>query len=354
MELLTILSAVVAAVWTAWTWREQHRNVQRLQRDHAAALYVNPLLLAAQQLERRIDGLLDGRELALNKREARGHDGFGSDAAIETLWMCAVFFSWSAVNVRYGPYTRDPRVIELLVRIARTFDDRERFADTAFCFSVPEQQSLADTVLRRLGQAMVQAGETSSALTEFGVMSAVDFEREVRNAQSERAGLYTCRSVHDTIAAIDRAARVNRLEGRARLDAVRKLLRPLLEHLERVEGFSVSLRDLRRTALEHLGEAERADETSPRILHRTNGRLRVSIPEIREHRELADRLAAVMRAYEEVDDARMNVLAGSMTIRHRPVLDGEALQMKLLGAVEKEVRRPISVAPRRPRRSARA
>jgi len=47
VTILSIFSAAVAAVWTAWTWREEHKDVRRLQRDQAAALYVNPLLMVA-------------------------------------------------------------------------------------------------------------------------------------------------------------------------------------------------------------------------------------------------------------------------------------------------------------------
>ena len=61
VTILSIFSAVVAAVWTAWTWREQQQAVRQVQRDQAAALYVNPLLLAGHQLESRLRGLLDGR-----------------------------------------------------------------------------------------------------------------------------------------------------------------------------------------------------------------------------------------------------------------------------------------------------
>src|SRR5262245_18428081 len=119
ITILSIFSAVVAAVWTAWPWKQQQNTVRQVQRDQAAALYVNPLLLAGHQLQRRLGGLLDGRELALHKRAHGYHDGSVSAAAIETLWTFAHFFGWTAVNMRHGPYSRDPRVVELIVAISR-------------------------------------------------------------------------------------------------------------------------------------------------------------------------------------------------------------------------------------------
>ena len=57
VSLLSIFSAAVAAVWTAWTWREQHKELRTLHRDQAAALYVNPFLLAGHQMERHQKGI---------------------------------------------------------------------------------------------------------------------------------------------------------------------------------------------------------------------------------------------------------------------------------------------------------
>src|SRR5262249_19597088 len=174
------------------------------------------------------DRLLHGRELILNKREHGNRDGSASCAAIEALWTFAQFFAWAAVNLRYGPYTRDPKVIELIVALSRTFDDRERFGDDAFRFSAAEQESLGLTVLRRVGHTSLEAGESTSALTEFAIVPAVDFERDFRDAQSPKAGLYGGRSVRTAVEAIDRAERVEQLGGRERLAAVEQpLKRPL-------------------------------------------------------------------------------------------------------------------------------
>jgi len=338
VSLLSIFSAVVAAVWTAWTWREQHKELRTLQRDQAAALYVNPFLLAGHQMERQIGRLLNGRELALNRREHGDRDGKVSGAAVEALWTFAGFFAWMTVNLRYGPYTRDPKVIGLIATIMRTFDDRERFGDRAFRFSVPEQESLGQIVLRRVGHTSLHAGESGSALTEFALVPAVDFERDFRDAHSPKASLYRCRAVRTTVETIDRAARPEQLDGRARLAAVRQLLRQLLDHLEHVEGFSIGV-TLEGTVADAPADAP-AGVASMRILHRMKGRLRLGIPEVRANGDVAHRLAAQIRAWEGVEDVSINVMAGSVAIRYRPTGRDDEVEGRIVADIEKAIHRP--------------
>src|SRR5262249_48890550 len=327
MTTLSILSAVVAALWTAWTWKEEQKEVRQLQRDQAAAFYVNPWLLAAHQLERQLDRLLDGHELILNKREDGNRDRSVSGAAIEALWTFAEFFAWAAVNVRYGPYARDPVVIGLIVAISRTLDDREGFADSAFRFSAAEQESLGGAVLRRVGRTSSKVGQSSASLTEFAIVTAVDFERDFRDGQSTKAGLYGGQAVRRAVAAIDRAE----LGGRERLAAVQQLLKRLLLHLEHLEKFSISP--------ERIAADASVDLASVRVLHRTKGRIRLGLAQVRTQRGLADRLGALIRTWEGVEDVRINVMAGSVVIRYRATEPDDEFQAGIVAAIEKELRR---------------
>jgi hypothetical protein len=351
VTILSIFSAVVAAVWTAWTWREQQRAVRQVQRDRAAALYVNPLLLAALQLQRRLGSLLDGRELAFNQpAQDSGQDGSVSSTAIETLWTLAQFCAWAAINMRHGPYTREPKVIELITAISRTIDDRERFGEGAFRFSTAEQESLGQTVLRRVGQSTVQAGESSSALAEFGVVTAVDFERDFRDAQSEKAGLFRSRAFRRVVEVIDRAERVEQLEGHERLTAVQQLLASLLDHLEHLEGFCVHSHEIR-------GVSPDLSVGPPRILHRTRGRIRLGMPELRTNADFADHLKAVIRAWEGVEDVSINGTTGSVAIRYRTTDPDDEFQAKILASIGKATgweddEAPAGVTRRRPQASA--
>jgi Heavy metal associated domain 2 len=337
VSMLSIFSAVVAAVWTAWTWREQHKELRELQRDQAAALYVNPFLLAGHQMERQIGRLLNARELALSRREHGDRDGSVSAAAVEALWTFAGFFAWTTVNLRYGPYTRDPKVIGLITTILRTFDDRERFGDGAFRLSVAEQESLGQIVLRRLGHTSVHAGESGSSLTEFALVPAVDFERDFRDAHSPKASLYRSRAVRTTVEAIDRAARLEQLDGRARLVAVRQLVRQLLDHLERVEGFSIGV-TLEGTAADASVDAP-VDVASTTILHRMKGRIRLGIPEVRANGDFAHRLAGQIRTWEGVEDVSINVMAGSIAIRYRTTEPDDEVEARIVADVENAIHR---------------
>jgi hypothetical protein len=343
---LSIFSAVVAAVWTAWTWRAEHKEVRQLQRDQAAALYVTPLLLAAHHMERQLDRLLDGRLLILNRREQGDRDGSVSGVAIEVVWTFAEFFGWAAVNLRYGPYARDAKVIELTVALSRTFDDRERFGDDAFRFSAAEQVSLGHAVLRRVGNT-----NSSSALTEFAIVTAADFERDFRDAQRTNAGLYGGRAFRTAVEAIDRAERVEQLAGRERLAAAQQLLKRLLNHLGRLEGFSISPQKEVALPLERGAADASVNGTSTRILHRINGRIRLGIAEVRTHRDVADRLGALIRTWEGVEDVSINVVAGSVAITYRTTEPDDEFQAEIVAAIENALHpknpEAAAVAPRR-------
>jgi hypothetical protein len=339
VTILSIFSAVVAAVWTAWTWREEHQEVRQLQRDQAAALYVNPFLFSAYQVERRLIWMLGEGDLALEGQRHPAPEGSPSHEAIETLWKFSEFFAWSVVNLRYGPYTRDPKVIELTVKIARAFDSRTRFGDTAFRFSTAEQMSLGQAVLHRVGHGTtVHVGETSSALAEFGIATLFDFERDFRDPQSPRASLYQSPAVVRALAAIDRAEGPGTLDGQERLAAVQRLLLSLIDHLARLEGFHLALQDEPETpdkaATPSAASDAAAHEAAPTVLHRMRGRIRVGIPRLRTDADYADRLGSLIRAWDDVEDVSVNSLAGCVTIRYNTTVPDDEVQARVLAAVE--------------------
>jgi hypothetical protein len=339
--LVTLFSAVVAAVWTAWTWREEHQEVRELQRDQAAALYVNPLLFNTVALQRRLHGILEGRDLAMFREERAARDAAPSYPAIETLYMLSSFFAWSFVNVRYGPYTRDPKVIELMVRISRTLDTRTRFPGDAFRFTVAQQQSLGHAVLRRLGDSTTgRVGDAGSSLAEFGITTAYEFEQDVRDPKSPLAALYQSRAVRRALESIDRATRPEQLEGRERLTAVFELIAPLIDHLERLEGFDVTFHE-DVTTLPESDASPRAPAgaAAPRILHRMKGRIRLGIPRLRTDTDYARRLVAFIRSRDDVEDVSVNPLAGSIAIRYATAVPDEDFQARLVSSIARVFRR---------------
>jgi hypothetical protein len=339
VTILSIFSAVMAAVWTAWTWREEHKEVRQLQRDQAAALYVNPFLFSAYQLERRLIWMLAEGDLALEGQRHPAPEGSPSHEAIETLWKFSEFFAWAGVNLRYGPYTRDPKVIELTVKIARAFDSRTRFGDTAFRFSTAEQMSLGEAVLHRVAHGTtVHVGETSSALAEFGIATLFEFERDVRDPESPRASLYQSPAVVRALAAIDRAEGPGILDGQERLAAVHRVLPSLIDHLARLEGFHLSIQDEPETPDKATTPSAASDgaahEAAPTILHRMRGRIRVGIPRLRTDADYADRLGSLIRAWDDVDDVSVNALAGCVVVRYKTTVADDEFQTRILTAIE--------------------
>ena len=354
--IVSIFSAVVAAVWTAWTWREERQEVRELRRDQAAALYVNPLLFTVVALERRLQGILEGSDLAVFKQARPARGALPSAAAIETLYMLSACFAWSFVNVRYGPYTHDPKVIELLVRVSRTLDTRARYGGDTFRFTTGEQQSLGHAILRRLGDTATGRGAEAVSLAQFDLASAYEFEQDVRDPKSARASLYQSPPVRRALDSIDRAERVEQLDGRERLVAVHKLLTPLIDHLERLEGLNVSFHEDGRVPPESAPARPDAAAATPAILHRMNGRIRLGISRLKTDADYAHRLVELIRSRDDVEDVSVNRLAGSIAIRYRTTVPGEEFQARLLSAIERTFHRggPDGAPPdaARPARSA--
>lgn len=310
VALVSILSAVAAAVWTAWTWSEEHKQQRQIKRDQAAALYVNPFLIVIREAESRLHGILHRGELALYKRENPGRHELGSPPAIETVYLLSSLFGWAYTNLRYGPYTRDRVTIETTARIARVFSSRDAFDDDAFRFSPAVQASLGETVMRRVGEA-------GSALPEFGVVTFFEFVQDFMDAKGQRAALYRSRTVRRAIEAIDRADRPEDLAGRERLAAVQHLMLRLLNHLEQAEGFSLSSpRQRRGDRREAPVDAATAMEGAPEILHRTKGRIRVGIPRLRDDEAYAEELESLLRTWNDVESVHVNTATGSVIIKY--------------------------------------
>jgi hypothetical protein len=314
-QILYFFSAVGAAVWSVWTWSKDQQKERQLKRDQEAALYVNSFLLTLLKLQLRLQVILKGDELAYYKKEYPDQYEFGSPAAIETLYSFCQYFGWGLRIVRYGPYTRDPRVIELLMKIGETFATRSGFPGNAFRFSFDERASLGEAVVRRLGEA-------TAVLPLFESIPLYEFENEVSDAQSKHAPLYQSKAVRCTLAAIDQADRPEALEGHERLAALHDLIAELLEYFESKEGFRVAIGKHRRVSLKK-GHAvvSPARSTVARILHHTPGRIRVGIPRLKTDSAYANGLQSFLESVENVTSIRINHGTASVTIYYKDIGD---------------------------------
>ena len=68
--IISILSALAAAIWSVWTWQSEMQTQRDLKRDEMSAEYVNTLIIAAQELQRELFRILEEDELAHLKEVA--------------------------------------------------------------------------------------------------------------------------------------------------------------------------------------------------------------------------------------------------------------------------------------------
>lgn len=316
--ILSVLSATGAAIWTVWTWSERQEEEKTQKRNQIAALYINPFLFAAHELQVRLDDILNQQELEFFKQEYPDADEIGSPEALELLYVLVKFFGWYWYVYRYGPYTKDKKVIELIAKIIRNFANRKDFAGDAFYFSFSEQRSLGQTFVKVFGRA-------DSIYPEFEAIPLYEFATELRdNIQKDRP-LY--QNVIKTIQVIDRAEGIEQLEGRDRLIVIHNDLIDLLDYLESQEGFSISPKV--RQKIQPLGIIPNDTE----IIHATMGRLRLRIPRLRQDQSYAERLRQRLQSLSEVQEVRLNLDAASVAVSYEPTVSETAFQQRLFETI---------------------
>ncbi|MGO9379050.1 MAG: HMA2 domain-containing protein [Dissulfurispiraceae bacterium] len=309
-QILSVLSALAATVWSVLTWSEEQQKGRELKRDQEAALYVNPFLLAIDELQSRLYSILEEDELAFYKKEYPDQYEIGSPAAIGLLYHLSQYFGWVHHIFRYGPYTKDPVVIELIRKIADTFESRCEFSGDAFRFSIDERSSLGEAVVRRIGEA-------TAILPVLESIPLFQFEEEISDKLNRHAPLYQSKAVRCTLSAIDMTNQAEALEGHERLAVLQNLLVDLLAYLESEEGFRVSLGGFRKARLkETYAGVSSTGSNIARIAHQTSGRIRVKVPRLKKDKDYANRLQSLLEKVENVRSIRINIGAASVIISY--------------------------------------
>lgn len=306
--ILSILSAATAAVWSVWTWREEQEKERKLRRDQESAIFVNSFIQALEELQSRLYGVLERDDLTLYKKDYPEQYEFGSPFAIEILYRLSKCFGWTYRSFRYGPYTKDAAVIELVRKMSETLEDRGQFEGDAFRFTYEERVALGEAVVRRTGDVI-------GSIPIFESITLFHFLEEISDEKSKRAWLYRSKSVRRTIAAIDKADHPEALEGVDRLAVLQNLLVDLLTYLEDKEGFSVVSGKRRRARLR--GTAARALPalaTNASIVHQTPGRIRIRVPRLKTDETYAPRLQSLLESLDKVSSIRINASAASVAI----------------------------------------
>jgi len=327
-SLLPVLSAFAAAIWSVWTWQSEQEKGREIKRDEMSAQYVNSFIIATQEVQRKVYKILEEDELQYyrSSKEA-AHGECASAATFELLCLLSTFFGWGLMTLRFGPYTRDSKMIAIMAQIGEVMESRSRFPGDAFRFTVGDRHALGQAVLRRVG-------ETSSG-PAFVNITRFKFEEEMLNPQSEFAGLFRSEEVQCTFAAIERAVSGEPLEGHERLAVFQNLLVDLVTYLEAREGFRIAFGERRRaTIFQDQSESEPAEQESDvRIVHHTLGRARLAIPGIQGDAAFAAQLVSQLQGLPHVKRVRANIVAGCVVIESIDDLGAEDLKNKVQALV---------------------
>jgi hypothetical protein len=218
--LVPLIIAVITTLWAITRWTGQRKAEREEERKKIAALYVNPFLIACQDLQSRLYNILDNEGLEV----LREHYPDGTHAK-ETLYFIAQYFGWERCIYRYSPYAQDLEVIRLTEVIRDTFA-KNTLGLGPFCLFRLEQRNLGELVMdRREGQFGA----------EFETIPFKAFEQRVKGDVFARRP-----SVQQILAAFTDAEKVEDLDTkvRERLATVQNYLVDLLKHIEEKEGIT--------------------------------------------------------------------------------------------------------------------
>jgi hypothetical protein len=324
----SVLTALGAAVWSVWTWREEQQKEREIERDRESALFVNSFMVSLEKLQAGLYGILEEDDLAFYKQKYPKQDEFGSPFAVEILYRFSRYFGWGHRAFRYGPYTNDPKLIELVSRIGGTFESRRKFPGEAFRFTFEDRVAL--------GEAVVQStGQMQGFIPEFESITLFKFQEAIRDQSGPYRQLFQTQAVRRTLAALDEAERPEALEGVERLAVLQNLLVDLLAYLEDMEGFSVSAGSRRRARLKGAAAAALPPlGAAARVVHQTPGRIRLRVPRLQIDATYAQQLQSLLETVDHVDDISIRVNAASVVVGFRPEIPETEFARKLAQAIE--------------------
>ncbi len=215
------LVPVATAVWALWTWAHERNRERDEERARLTALYVNPFLSAAENLQSRIYNILElGGLRSLQKRYP---DGSYAD---ETLYLIVRYFGWMVAVERHGPYSHDPVFIRLTSTVRGAFATSSSPEQVGpFNFFHPEQKALGKLVMHTV------EGEHG---VELDTISYYDFKDKL-----EEPPLSESDSVKETLEALRSAENADSLLGRERLAEVQNHLVDVVNYVEKKEGYTV-------------------------------------------------------------------------------------------------------------------
>jgi hypothetical protein len=209
----TQLTALAAALWAVWKWRQEREADRRAEQDRLASLHLTPFLFACEELQSRLYNLLC--KGALGPLRARKDYPYPE----ETVYFVAQYFAYEGLLLRHTRYGIRPDVLELIQRIRGEFSHAGTAADVdPWCIFRPRQ--------RALGQlALAARDDADGPVTD--VIPLLDFDKALKD---EAGALF----LDGALDSLRRAQRVAELppRTRSRLAAVQSHLVDLLALLE--------------------------------------------------------------------------------------------------------------------------
>jgi|GEM_PF-397860 len=233
--ILIFVSTIGTAVWTVVTWADQ-QNKALLEKDsHLDAIYINPFLLVAEELQCRLYKILADHEIEFLRTGAShkgdSHGEITYHEALEIVYIIVKYFGWSVYFFQYGSYTNDVKAIKMNTTISDLFADRNVFGDDAFSFTHTRQHSLGQRFVKRILAS-------HAAYPEFRAATLYEFDKEVIESKERSSHLYL--DVGRTLDAIRKAKTSEDLEGRERLIAIQNELVDLTNYIESKEKFTLT------------------------------------------------------------------------------------------------------------------
>jgi hypothetical protein len=325
---ISILSAVTAAVWSVWTWREEQQKERQIRRDQESALFVNSFIQAMEELQDRLYGILEEDDLAFYRQDYPKLDDHGSPFAMEILYRLSKFFGWTYRIFRYGPYTNDAVAIEQVRKISDALESYTKFSGDAFRFTYEERVALGEAVVRRTGDMI-------GSLPVYESITVFQYWEEVRDKSDKCNTVFQGKAFCRTLAAIDQADRVDEMEGVERLVVLQNHLVDLLAYLEDMEGFSVSPEKRRKARLRGASaEALRALATDATVVHQTPGRIRIRVPRLRTDEKYAPGLQSLLESMADTGDIRINATVASVVISFSPEIPETEFAQRVVKTIE--------------------
>jgi hypothetical protein len=328
---ISVLSAVAAAAWSVWTWQSERQKARDIKRDEMSAQYVNTFIFATQELQRKLFRILEEDELEhyrMKLQQAKTPLPIepASPFALDLLYDISVFFGWSMVTFRFGPYTRDAHMIAMMAHVGDTFDNRKRFPGDAFRFTLAERVALGETTIKRMAE--------SAHGPSFAIVSRFKYEEILEDAKHEGAGLFRTEKVHCTLSAIDRAIEGEPLEGRERLAHLQNLLVDLLSYLEKEEGFRLAYGERRKAQVDR---DYLMNHNGIEILHKMPGRVRMRVPSLHANPASAADLQPALESIASIKSVRINTDACCVIVEHSKNVAQPELIQTLVTKVEDQL-----------------